>query len=84
MYSLKCRKKNLLIFSLLIFTFFSIQVSGASGPINQPMLSNERTIIWKGTLEWTEKSKNANDAQKQTWQVPCSVSSAVKDGETEV
>ena len=48
------------------------------------MLSNERTIIWKGTLEWTEKSKNANDAQKQTWQVPCSVSSAVKDGETEV
>ncbi|XP_058806987.1 mediator of RNA polymerase II transcription subunit 25-like isoform X2 [Phymastichus coffea] len=44
----------------------------------------ERTVIWKGMLEWVEKNKAPGDGQKQTWQVPCQVSAIVKDGEPEV
>ncbi|XP_008206394.1 mediator of RNA polymerase II transcription subunit 25 isoform X2 [Nasonia vitripennis] len=66
------------------------QQTGAPGPgghvnhAGQPMMNGDRTVIWKGMLEWVEKSKQPVDAQKQTWQVPCQVSSGAKDGEPEV
>ncbi|KAJ8683500.1 hypothetical protein QAD02_019292 [Eretmocerus hayati] len=61
----------------------SQQGNNAPGPVMQPV-NQERTTIWKGMLEWVEKSKTTNDAHKQTWQVPCQVSVASKDGEPEV
>lgn len=49
------------------------------------MVNADRTVIWKGMLEWVEKTKTTSDPQtKQTWQVPCSVAATVKDGEAEV
>ena len=48
------------------------------------MVNADRTVIWKGMLEWMEKNKGSNEAQKQTWQVPCQVSSTTKDGDPEV
>ena len=48
------------------------------------MMNTDRIVIWKGMLEWVEMTMNTNDAQKQTWQVPCQVSATAKDGEPEV
>lgn len=47
------------------------------------MLNTDRTAIWKGLLEWVEKTKTS-DQTKQTCQVPCQVAATVKDGEPEV
>jgi len=41
----------------------------------------ERQFIWQGVLEWQEKTR---DPQKLPRHVPCQVSAAVTNGETEV
>ncbi|KAG8325026.1 Mediator of RNA polymerase II transcription subunit 25 [Homalodisca vitripennis] len=46
--------------------------------------SQELHTIWQGMLEWIEKSKTPNDAQKNTRHVPCQVSAHSKDGEPEL
>lgn len=48
------------------------------------MSNGDRTVIWKGLLEWVEKNKTSDNQTKQTWQVPCQVAATVKDGEPEV
>ncbi|XP_054259504.1 mediator of RNA polymerase II transcription subunit 25-like [Macrosteles quadrilineatus] len=53
-------------------------------PPPQPQAGRERHTIWQGVLEWIEKSKTPNDAQKNTRHVPCQVSAHSKDGEPEL
>ena len=43
--------------------------------------SRQRQVIWQGILEWQEKTR---DPQKLPRHVPCQVSAAVDNGETEV
>ncbi|KAG8335435.1 Mediator of RNA polymerase II transcription subunit 25 [Homalodisca vitripennis] len=61
------------------------QPAPQSQPSQQPpQASRERHTIWQGVLEWIEKSKTPNDAQKNTRHVPCQVSAHSKDGEPEL
>merc|ERR1719411_2082278 len=45
------------------------------GPGTQPTGARERDIIWRGELEWQEKTKD-NEQQKITHNVQCSVSTS--------
>ena len=51
---------------------------GAAAAANPP---RERQVIWQGVLEWQEKTR---DPQKLPRHVPCQVSAAVTNGESEV
>lgn len=46
-----------------------------------PAAARERQVIWQGVLEWQEKTR---DPQKLPRHVPCQVSAAVTNGESEV
>lgn len=55
---------------------------GTAAPSNvNPAPARERQFIWQGIIEWQEKTR---DPQKLPRHVPCQVSAAVMNGETEV